>query len=96
MCSKCLQEKTFKETLKEEFEKNPFFITEAANSNTILHALNDSSENLLATSTKKKNSKNISISRRVNQLYNSQVLVEGSTRIGENSLMEPSSLLNLS
>lgn len=31
----------------------------------------------------------------MNQLYNSQVLVEGSTRIGD-SLMEQSSVLNIS
>jgi hypothetical protein len=61
---KCLQEKTFKETLKEEFEKNPFFITEAAN-NLHLHTLNESSDNLLATTTtKKKTSKHLSVNKR--------------------------------
>ena len=48
-CSKCLQEKTFKETLKEELDKNPFFITEslASPSNTIHAAGNDSTDNLM-------------------------------------------------
>jgi hypothetical protein len=52
VCTKCLQDKPFKETLKEELDKNPFFITEAAetNNNTTLHNLNDSADNLLGNS----------------------------------------------
>jgi hypothetical protein len=52
VCTKCLQDKPFKETLREELDKNPFFITEAAetNNNTNLHNLNESADNLLANS----------------------------------------------
>lgn len=51
VCTKCLQDKPFKETLREELDKNPFFITEAeTNNNTTLHNLNDSADNLLANS----------------------------------------------
>jgi len=51
VCSKCLQEKTFKETLREELDKNPFFITETA-SHTI--GQNESGENMLATNSAKR------------------------------------------
>lgn len=52
VCTKCLQDKPFKETLREELDKNPFFITESAetNINTTLHNLNDSADNLLGNS----------------------------------------------
>ncbi len=50
VCTKCLQEKPFKETLREELDKNPFFITEAATNNSTILNINESGDNLLANS----------------------------------------------
>lgn len=71
-CPRCVAERPFKEVLREELDKNPFFITE--------------NPTLEEKSTDNK-------ARRNNQMYQS---TEGSTRLNETSLLEPSSLMNLS
>lgn len=84
-----MNEKSPKEALQDELDKNPFFIT-AHNSTGPILVLEKSQQ----LSISKKAS--VSNSRRNNNLYHSQANIDASTRLGENSLMDPSSYLNLS
>jgi hypothetical protein len=62
-CPKCIAEKPFKESLKEELDKNPFFITEHQISQAPTNASQDMSLSV-----------DMSKSKRNNKLYNSQVI----------------------